>query len=260
MNDIVFVGEHLRTYEVNWHYHDNWELVYCTSGEGVFMFGDGTQLEYSKGDLVAIPPGLRHTNLGKEGFTNIHIIMAEPELPNAEVFTIHDDANGRLRYIFSEARYFYISEDKRRNLILSAIGALLVAFITVMRKSSEYSEPVQKIRDEIIEHFSEPGFSLDDVYQNMNFNPDYLRKLFKKETGMSPLKYMTGLRMKRAESILVTMGNRELLIAEVAEQCGYDNALYFSRVFQKHFGCAPSAFAEQYEKNKVTESEETKKY
>jgi AraC-like DNA-binding protein len=32
-------------------------------------------------------------------------------------------------------------------------------------------------------------------------------------------------------------------VAEIGELCGYEDALYFSRVFKKHFGCAPSTFA-----------------
>ena len=35
---------------------------------------------------------------------------------------------------------------------------------------------------------------------------------------------------------------------EIAKLCGYEDALYFSRVFKKHFGCAPTAFAKSAKK------------
>ena len=42
MNTIQYIGEHSQTFEVQWHTHDYWELVYCTGGEGVFRFENGT--------------------------------------------------------------------------------------------------------------------------------------------------------------------------------------------------------------------------
>ena len=34
-----------------------------------------------------------------------------------------------------------------------------------------------------------------------------------------------------------------LVITEIAEMCGFDEPLYFSRVFKKNFGCSPSNYA-----------------
>ena len=56
MNSIVYVGEHSRTYDVQWHTHEEWELVYCTGGGGVFHFENGSTMTYDKGDVVAVPP------------------------------------------------------------------------------------------------------------------------------------------------------------------------------------------------------------
>jgi len=43
-------------------------------------------------------------------------------------------------------------------------------------------------------------------------------------------------------------------ISEIAELCGYDDALYFSRVFKKSFGCSPSAFAKNRQPGEDRES------
>jgi AraC-like DNA-binding protein len=60
--------------------------------------------------------------------------------------------------------------------------------------------------------------------------------------GITPLEYMTKLRMKKAEQLLSAMRNKEYSVAEVAQMCGYEDALYFSRVFKKTYGCSPSNF------------------
>ena len=84
---------------------------------------------------------------------------------------------------------------------------------------------------------------MEESLQELPFNYDYLRKLFKKEMGLSPLEYMTSLRMKSAEKLLTAMWTNEYTISEIAQMCGFDNSLYFSRVFKKYFGCSPSNYA-----------------
>jgi len=87
----------------------------------------------------------------------------------------------------------------------------------------------------------------------MPFHYDYLRKLFKKEVGVSPLEYLTELRMKSAETLLTAMWTNEYSITEIAQMCGFADSLYFSRVFKKHFGCAPSNYAQK--KNVIHEKD-----
>ncbi|GKU78025.1 helix-turn-helix domain-containing protein [Paenibacillus sp. L3-i20] len=61
--------------------------------------------------------------------------------------------------------------------------------------------------------------------------------LFHKYTGVSPIQYVIQHRMKRAEELLTTSN---FTIKQVAASVGYDDALYFSRLYKKHYGYAPS--------------------
>lgn len=247
MNTILFVGEHVRTFDVQWHSHDYWELVYCTGGHGTFEFENGTTMNYRAGDAVAVPPGERHSNTSSEGFTNIHLTMDEPSFPYRAAFRVNDP-DGYLKTAFVQAKYYYLSDIKKRELVLSALGELISSYMIVFRSNSEFSEPVEQIRAVIIRSFAQPDFALDEAIRAMPFNYDYLRKLFKKEMGMTPLEYMTGLRMKKAETMLTAMWTKDYSVAEISLLCGYEDALYFSRVFKKHFGCSPSIFAKQQSK------------
>jgi len=245
MNTILFVGEHPKTYDVRWHTHEHWELVYCTSGHGSFRFENGTTINYQAGEAVVIPPRERHTNSSAEGFTNIHLTMAEPSFPYRTAFRVADSEDHDLKNAFSQAKSYYMTPIKKRELVLAALGDLIASYIVVFRSNTEFSEPVERIRSAIIRNYARVDFALDEVIREMPFHYDYLRKLFKKEVGISPLEYMTNLRMKSAETLLTAMWTNEYTISEIAQMCGFEDALYFSRVFKKYYGCAPSNFSKR---------------
>ncbi len=247
MNTIEFVGEHARTFDVRWHTHDSWELVYCTGGEGCFQFENGTTMTYREGDAVAIPPREIHSNVSQDGFTNIHMQLSDPSFPYKTAFRVSDDMDRHLRVAFEQAKYYYLSDIKRSELVLSALGDLIASYMVVYRSNSEFSEPVEQIRSMILRNYADPGFALDQAMSKLPFHYDYLRKLFKKEMGVTPLEYMTRLRMKKAESLLTALGARDYTMAEIAGLCGYEDALYFSRVFKKAYGVSPTAYAARRE-------------
>ncbi|MEI6562458.1 MAG: AraC family transcriptional regulator [Verrucomicrobiota bacterium] len=81
--------------------------------------------------------------------------------------------------------------------------------------------------------------SLAEVAGKAHLAANYFHRLFKRNTGITPFEYMEQKRLYEARRLL---GDWRLSIKQVAEQSGYDNPLYFSRVFRRHFGLPPSAF------------------
>lgn len=256
MNTILFVGEHSRTFDVQWHSHDQWELVYCTDGDGVFNFENGSTMEYRKGDVVAVPPRELHANSSREGFANIHMRMADPSFPYRSAFRVEDDAEGHLKTAFQEAKFYFLADIQKRELVLAALGELITSYLIVYRSNNEFSKPVEQIRSMIINNYADSAFQLDEAIRTLPFHYDYLRKLFKKEVGMTPLEYMTQMRMKKAELMLTAMWGSDYSITEIGDLCGFEDALYFSRVFKKHFGCSPSVFAKTRGGKAISENEQ----
>ena len=94
----------------------------------------------------------------------------------------------------------------------------------------------------VIEENHRGEFSEQAMSRSVNLSPSRLRDLFKKETGLSPMRYVRRLRLKKAETLLRTSF---LSIKEVIFQSGAGDASHFVRAFKKEYGVTPSAFRAQ---------------
>ena len=63
--------------------------------------------------------------------------------------------------------------------------------------------------------------------------------VFREHAGVPPLRYQTNLRMAMARDLL---DGTDRSVAAIAVECGYEDALYFSRQFARVHGLSPSAY------------------
>ncbi len=75
--------------------------------------------------------------------------------------------------------------------------------------------------------------------EKFNRNFDYMNRVFKQVTGTTIFRYLTRVRINRAEMF---MQNATLTMAEIGEQSGFSDEYYFSRVFKKKTGEAPTGY------------------
>ncbi|MFD0692672.1 response regulator [Paenibacillus sp. GCM10027628] len=95
----------------------------------------------------------------------------------------------------------------------------------------------------INEHFSE-DITILGLSKRFNLNPNYVSQLFRKELDKTFTEYMTGLRMSRAAELLKTTS---IPINEIADQVGFKDYFYFSKMFKKIIGSPPRTY--RYEKS-----------
>lgn len=91
----------------------------------------------------------------------------------------------------------------------------------------------------LLKHYAEPITS-ELLSARFGFVPSYIGKLFRMHKGMSPAQFLVQTRIEHAKELLRL--RPELQIKEIAEQVGYGDPLYFSRVFQKETGKRPSDY------------------
>ncbi|MDL2301732.1 response regulator [Lachnospiraceae bacterium OttesenSCG-928-D06] len=102
----------------------------------------------------------------------------------------------------------------------------------------ERRDIVEEIKEYINRNYNKE-INLNDIADQFYINPVYLSQLFKKRTGETYQKYLTGIRMKRACKLL---GETELKLYEIAELIGYSDPNYFSRMFVRFYGMKPNEY------------------
>ena len=83
------------------------------------------------------------------------------------------------------------------------------------------------------------AWSLDDLARLACMNKENLRRVCQRELGMSPMRYLTSLRISRAAELLTSTSDKLL---SVAERIGYSDPFAFSVAFKRQTGMAPSEF------------------
>jgi YesN/AraC family two-component response regulator len=84
------------------------------------------------------------------------------------------------------------------------------------------------------------SYSLERLADAFGCKSAYLLRLYRKLTGSTPTQDLIRLRIEKAKRLLV--GHPQLEIKQVAAAIGYEDPLYFSRLFKRETGFNPSAF------------------
>ena len=91
------------------------------------------------------------------------------------------------------------------------------------------------------EHLYDCELRVGELHRLCGVSDTYFRKIFRSRFGASPHSYVLSRRIRHAEAILSSGDFRT--IEEVALAVGFQDPLYFSKVFKKACGVSPSVFA-----------------
>lgn len=101
---------------------------------------------------------------------------------------------------------------------------------------SEYSF---KLIKDYIDHNYHLPINLNQVCQELGYNPSYVSRMFKKHENENIKSYMEKRRMIAAKEMLI---NIRIKIAQVAQQSGYSSEAYFIKTFKAFYGITPGEF------------------
>ncbi|WNS44894.1 response regulator [Paenibacillus sp. MMS20-IR301] len=106
------------------------------------------------------------------------------------------------------------------------------------RAAGKEMPQLAQVKSYVEEHYAE-NITLESIAALVYMNPYYFSSFFKKHTGQNFKNYLTEVRMDHARRLLL---QSDLMVYEIADRVGYNNARHFSDMFKKQFGKLPQEY------------------
>ena len=224
------------------HTHNYHEIIYYTSGEGI-SYIEGKPHPVGKGVMVVVPPKYSHGAISKSNLSSIWIAEAGERLLHLQepiiIRNVDEDIASILQIIINNR---YNNDDFTSSLHLAVVHYIL----NNLEEKDEKDMAVKKIKASIIKNFYKSDFDVTYYLNESGYNEDYIRAHFKKITGVTPIQFLTKIRIKHAKNLINAYKNSYSL-ADIAESCGYDDYIYFSRKFKEVTGLSPQKYKNSIE-------------
>jgi transcriptional regulator GlxA family with amidase domain len=85
--------------------------------------------------------------------------------------------------------------------------------------------------------------TLKDCAQSAGWSEAHFSSIFRRQTNLAPIRYLTRLKIHRACELLKTT---DLSMQEIAREIGFEDQFYFSRLFHRHLRMAPTAYRREF--------------
>lgn len=230
---------------------DHYLIHYIISGEGYYTT-KGITHHLHEGDSFLVFPNTEVTYYADEenpweyawvGFTGSDasmILQATDFSKTSPVISNTPDG----AFIQKKILEIY---DNRGNEYINAVemtGGLYTLLAIYMQNATKKSDAntaqsyVQKAIEFITSNYSYP-ITVEDIASYVGLSRSHLFRSFETVLGQSPKEYLTEFRIKQACYLLE---NSNLSITAIANSLGFDNSLYFSKIFHKETGLSPKSW------------------
>lgn len=253
----------------NQHSHRFTELVIVLSGKGVQQ-ANGFRHEVSGGDVWVIPTGGTHCYLECDKlslvnilfdldklpipFMDMHLLPGFHELfPDAEKFFLEakpypgyrlsesllKELKPFIEEMLAECKNFTPGRNYRLlSLFMMIVGKLICNYPQPAVQLSGNLFPAYQLSEVIgfLNREYRNKITLHDILKRIPMSRSTLNRNFIKAFGMSPIQYLNKIRLDHAAQMLTST---DLSIGEIAQQSGFDDSNYFTRIFHKKYGTTP---------------------
>lgn len=230
----------------------DYQLLYIAAGQGHF-FINGQERVVSAGNIIVYLPGQPQEYVYfKDDKTDVYWV----HFTGSDVEKIIDYYNIRLSeniiYIGTSPDYQWLFGQIIQEMQLcrprfEELISLLLRniFILISRNLIKANRADNSLENEVelaMHYFREnyrSEINVEDYALTRGMSASNFYRVFKQISGSTPLQFILKLRLSNAQNLLE---NSNLSIAEIASAVGYENPLYFSRLFNKHIGVSPSEY------------------
>ena len=228
-----------------------YQIVYITGGTGVFEDSDGSKV-ITPGTLILLRPGYWHSYHPNRdiGWTEYYIGFNGPTFrSDVERFfggrmgPVELGLSATLVDLFEQALFYAERQCSQTMPMLQAIVIHMLSLInynlaTKNRNDDRVVTAINAVKQHMANHLSEQ-IDIQALAAGMGMSYTWLRRMFKKNTGMAPAQYLQQLRI---HSSMYFLRNTTLPVKNVALDCGFSTPEYFSAAFQESVGMSPGAY------------------
>lgn len=231
-----------------------YQLVYIVGGKGWFKNSNVVR-EVSAGSFFIIRPGVWHSYapLRDVGWESYYVEFTGPILsdlvekliPGIEKDFILIGPNWEIIQIYEKMLDCAAENDEISQLSLRAYVTLLVTILEKNVNPSPDDNVSNRARFKraitFIEENLHSQIDIPEIAERFNFSYSHFRRIFKAMTGVSPMVFLKNLRIQKSKHLLLTT---DLLVKQIALQCGFSSGEYFCNAFIKAVGKTPSEYRE----------------
>lgn len=234
----------------------DYQILYIASGKAHFYF-HGAEEIVSAGNMVLYRPkeeqryyyyGADQTEVYWVHFTgnNVKNILRKYGIAD-DVHVIHTGTSLEYKRLFLlMIQELKLCKEDYEELLVDYLHELLIMIhrLTLAKPKSK-NLFLSTEMDDAVQYFHEnynKQISIEEYAASHNMSVSWFIRNFKEYTNTTPAQYILSLRMSNARTLLETTSCN---VSEISDIIGYENPLYFSRIFKKHFGMSPSEFRKQ---------------
>jgi len=189
-----------------------------------------------------VPPKTVHGSVSSNGFVNIavggnfsHLFLFD----NICVQT--DDVNRNGERL---ARLIFENQQACPEYLSALCNAYAHFLLQNVNQKTKIASIIQNIIEQVNRNFSDSYFDISSQLAQGDYAEDYIRTKFKEATGLTPVDFLTKKRVEHGRRLIEIYG-KSISVSEVADACGFDDPIYFSRRFKQFIGLSPAKYRKQ---------------
>lgn len=250
------------------HFHDAFELQYAIRGKARLYLNDGSRI-FSEGELCIMAPHFQHDVVPDNDAIVVSITFWEHTIENTlfkllkseniiadffreglsrqqpgyMLFNLPptEDTLRVIRSIFYEG---YAWEEYSKEICVSYIEILFSYLLRHHTHQPQYNQHKETDASSLLSilkyiQTNYRDISLNQVAELFHYEPSYLGKKIRRETGKNFITIVSDLRLRDARNLL---RNTNKTVEEIAGECGFKSMVHFSRSFKIGMGIPPSEY------------------
>ena len=136
----------------------------------------------------------------------------------------------------------YRDQETMKTIRHEGLNIYIYAFNKQSSSLANKADRLMPVFNYINNHYKEP-IPLETLANTITVTPQHLCHIFKSFTGRTVTEYINSVRIGKSKELLLS--GRNLLIKEIAAECGFTDVSYFCETFRRSEGISPAVFRER---------------